>query len=53
MGFSEFAPRDAGACDLQAVTGGLGFERGAAHARQACVSTCVSGFTIMCDGQTY
>lgn len=54
MGFTEFAPRDAGACDVQAVAGGLEFERvSAAHARQACIDTCVSGFTIRCDGRTY
>ncbi|MBW8486014.1 cinnamycin family lantibiotic [Actinomadura parmotrematis] len=48
-------PRDAGTVDMTEADGVL-FDASTApgrHGEQACVSTCVSGFTIRCDGGTF
>ncbi|MQY02997.1 cinnamycin family lantibiotic [Actinomadura macrotermitis] len=55
MSAITFEPRDAGTKDMTEIDR-VFFEAtspAAQHGEQACVSTCVSGFTIKCDGNTF
>lgn len=55
MGMTTMEPRDAGTKDMAeidevffALT-----EQAERHAEQACITTCRSGWTIVCDGSTF
>jgi hypothetical protein len=47
-------PRDAGVLDVDLNDGFFDTIEGLTHHEAAaCVSTCVSGFTLVCDGNTF